>query len=70
MKKEMFGGIGRTWGVVITTIVASTGLFWFDQIDVVVWKEMMQWALGSGAIKSTIVNAVTAWKSQGEAPTK
>lgn len=68
MKKEMFGGLGRTWATVVTAIVSSTALFWFDQIDVNVWKEILQWALGSGAIKSTIVGSVTAWKSQGEAP--
>ncbi len=70
MKKEMFGGLGRTWSTVLTAVVASTGLFWFDQISVEVWQEMMQWALGSGTVKSTIVGAVTAWKAKSEAPTK
>lgn len=66
MEKEMFGGIGRTWITVLISIVVSTAMFWFDQIEVQVWQDIMQWALGSGAIKSTVVGAVTAWKSKKE----
>lgn len=65
MNTELFG-VGRTWLVAIVLIVGATVLMFAGKIDQTIWQNMVYFAFGGGAAKSTLVGVAGALPKKKE----
>lgn len=54
----VFERIGRTWISAMFVWITATVLFIMGKVDIGTWKEISFFAIGAGAIKSTVLGGI------------
>lgn len=57
MSRE-FAIIGRTWISALVVWITATILFIIGKVDIGTWKEISFFAIGAGAVKSTVLGGI------------